>query len=160
MKVYPTLDDFFCIQLDKVKKIIKPLGLLFRAEYLGKISEKIKNEFSKTIPNSFDALKSLTGIGKYGANAILCFGFKKRRPILDSNFIRVYQRVFNIKSITKTPKNDKFLWKFTENILPKNNFIKYNYAILDIGGNICLNRNPQCHFCPLNSFCYYFSRKH
>ncbi|GAH00810.1 unnamed protein product [marine sediment metagenome] len=88
--------------------MIKSLGLLFRAKFLEKIANQLKNDYKKKIPDNIVDLKKLEGIGNYSANAILCFGFNQRRPLLDSNFIRVYNRVFNITSKTKTAKNDKF----------------------------------------------------
>ncbi|MEJ2248674.1 MAG: hypothetical protein P8Y97_03320 [Candidatus Lokiarchaeota archaeon] len=158
LKKYPTINDFYGLKLDEVREIIKPLGLLFRANYIKTISNQIQNEFKGKIPNNFEDLKSLKGIGKYSANAILCFGYGKKRPLVDSNFIRVYKRVFNIFARTKTAKNDKFLWAFAEKILPNMQYIKYNYAILDLGGNICLSRNPKCYLCPVNKICYFFNR--
>lgn len=153
MDFYPSLGEFLDMKLTKVKSLIKPLGLKKRAETLKEISCKLKNNFNSRIPNTLSELKSLNGIGDYCANAILCFGFGKNYPILDSNFIRLYKRVFNVNSKTKTAKSDKFLWKFAEHLLPEKNFIEFNYSLLDIGGLHCLPRNPKCESCPLKSLC-------
>ncbi|GAH00814.1 unnamed protein product, partial [marine sediment metagenome] len=122
-------------------------------------ANQLKNDYKKKIPDNIVDLKKLEGIGNYSANAILCFGFNQRRPLLDSNFIRVYNRVFNITSKTKTAKNDKFLWEFSELLLPNKNFINFNYAILDLGGNICITFKPKCHICPLSKICFFFSNR-
>ena len=153
MEIYPTIEDFFKMDLSKVKDIIQSLGLLFRADMLNDIANKIRNDYDGTIPNSLSELKALKGIGDYGGNAVLCFGFGERRPILDANFIRIYKRALNIKSKTKTAKNDKFLWTFAEKILPDENFVSYNYAILDLGGQICRARTQECNICPIRSIC-------
>lgn len=139
-----------------VKDIIKSLGLLFRAQNLDEIRIKIRENFNNGIPSEFENLKKLKGIGDYSANAILCFGFSEKRPLLDANFIRIYKRVFNIASKKKTAKTDKFLWNFSENLLPDKNFIDFNYGILDIGGNICTPKNPKCLECPLKDLCNFF----
>ena len=151
--VYPTLEKFLNLNLNKVQDIIKSLGLGFRGSHLFEIAERLKKEFNGKIPQELSDLKSLKGIGDYGANAILCFAYNQKRPLLDTNFIRLYERVFNIKPTTKTAKNDKFLWQFSEDMLPETKFVEYNYGILDIGGNICTNKNPKCEICPLNQGC-------
>lgn len=158
IKIYPTLKDFLNLNLNKVKRIIKSLGLLNRAEVLKEISNTLKKDYNGKIPNTISELKLLKGIGDYGAGAILCFGFGIRSPILDSNFIRIYERVFNIKPKTKTAKTDKYLWECAEKILPDENFVNFNYAVLDLGGNICLPRGPKCDDCLINSLCLYFKK--
>jgi len=157
MKKYPDLDKFLEAELKDLEDLIKSLGLLFRAEMIRDLREQLKNEFNGIIPDNFDDLKSLKGIGDYGANAILCFGYDKKRPLLDSNFIRIYKKFFNVTSKTKTAKIDKFLWAFSEKLLPDEDYVQFNYGILDIGGNICLSRNPKCSECPLKKYCYYIS---
>jgi len=114
----------------------------------------LKLQFNYQIPSKFIELKTLKGIGDYNANAILCFGFNQRRALLDTNFIRLYKRLFNIKPKTKTPKTDKYLWGKSEELLPEKNFIQFNYAILDFANKICKNKNPKCEICILNDICY------
>ena len=159
MKTYPTIKDFLKIDISKVKEIIRSLGLLFRADMLKEISKKVKKDFDGKIPESLSKLKSLKGIGDYGGNAILCFGFGQKRPILDANFIRVYERALNVKPKTKTAKKDKFLWDFATEILPNDKFMIYNYAILDLGGQICRARKRECDLCPINSICINIKKK-
>lgn len=159
MKMYPTLENFLKLNRDVIENLIKSLGLAFRANMIAEIAFDIKNRFRNRIPDSISELKSLKGIGDYGANAILCFGFNQKKPLLDSNFIRIFKRVFDIRSKTKTAKSDRFLWEFSENLLPKKDFIKYNYAILDLGGNICISKSPKCEICPLNHLCRYYNTK-
>jgi len=155
MEKYPSLEHFFKIKLRDAEELIESLGLLFRATVLVEISSQIQSEFNNLIPDNVSDLKTLKGIGDYGANAVLCFGFGKKSPLVDSNFIRLYQRIFNIVSKTKTAKTDKFLWGFANHMLPDKKYIDFNYAMLDLGGNICLPRNPNCEICPVRSECRY-----
>lgn len=153
MKKYPTLESFLNFKPDTIEEIIKPIGLLFRAKLLEDIAKQVKTQFNSQIPNNLSDLKSLKGIGNYTGNAILCFGFNEKRPLLDVNFIRIYKRVFNINSKTKNPKNDKFLWEFSEYLLPDSDYVDYNYAILNFGIEICLNKKPKCNICPIKKIC-------
>ncbi len=156
MKEYPTLKKFLEINPKKIKDFFKPLGLIKRSGFVIEMILKIKNDFNDQIPCTYSELISLKGIGRYTANAILCFGFSQRRALLDSNFIRIFERIFKIKAKTKTPKSDKFLWEFSEYLLPKKDFIKFNYAILDLGGNVCRSKKTKCFECPLKVICTYF----
>lgn len=155
LKEYPNLDKFLDADYNPIFKLIESLGLIYRANRIIKLKTQLINEFDRKIPNNFDDLKKLPGIGDYNANAILCFGFKKKRALLDNNFIRVYQRVFNVKSRTKTPKTDKFLWGFSESLLPTSSYIRYNYGVLDFGGIFCLPKIPKCQTCFISEICFY-----
>lgn len=159
MKKFPTLNNFLQMEIKTVEEIIKPAGLLFRANFLKDIAEQIKIDFNNTIPNNFSDLKSLKGIGDYTANAILCFGYGQRRPLLDANYIRLYKRIFNITSKIKNPKNDKYLWKFSEELLPEVDYVEFNYATLNFGVNICLDNNPKCIVCPIQKMCYHYNNQ-
>ena len=157
MTKYPTLNYFLKAELKDLKQLLKSLGLLFRAEMLIYLAFQLKNDYDNKIPDTLADLKTLKGIGDYGANAILCFGFNERSSLLDTNFIRIFTRVFGIKSKTKTPKTDKFLWEISKAILPNDGYIKYNYGILDLGGKICLSRTPKCNICPIKKVCLFYS---
>ncbi len=156
IKTYPTLEKFLNMDLNIVETLIKSLGLSFRSQNLKEISIKIKENHQNKIPSEFKELKELKGIGDYSANAILCFGFNEKRPLLDSNYIRIYKRVFNITSKTKTAKTDKFLWTFSEDLLPDKNYVDFNYAILDLGGNICTPKKTKCNNCPIKNICNFY----
>ena len=158
IKAYPTLEDFLNFNFRDIFNIVKSLGLYKRVDYLEKLSNQLKSEFNGIIPDEFDKLISLKGIGIYTANAILCFGYNKKRPLLDTNFIRIYKRIFEVYSKTKSPKTDKFLWNFSKGLLPKEKFIEFNYGILDIGGRICKPRKPKCMICPLFEICKFYKK--
>jgi A/G-specific adenine glycosylase len=48
--------------------------------------------------------------------------------------------------------------RITKELLPKTNFINFNYGVLDMGGQICLNRAPKCTICPIKKLCLYHSK--
>lgn len=159
MRKFPTIEKFMLSRYQDLSKLVSSLGLLYRAQKLEDLKLQLKNYFKTHIPDNFDDLKSLSGIGDYAANAVLCFGFGEKYPLLDSNFIRVYLRVFKIKPKTKTAKTDKFLWEFSKNLLPNKDYINFNYGILDIGGIFCRSKNPNCIQCPVNQICKFYKLK-
>ena len=160
MKSFPNLEQLIKTENREsiIISIIKPLGLLKRAQILSDSITSIHDNFGGQIPDNYKDLMELKGIGAYIASSTLCFGFDKKKAILDANIARIYSRLFNINSRTKTPKSDVFLWNFCEKILPTK-FVAFNYAMLDLGGIICRHRNPKCLECPLIDSCLYFNNK-
>lgn len=161
-KVYPNfIDKFPTVYLlyqtepEEIDNLIKEIGLFYRGQRLKKIAEQIVNQFKGNIPTSKEDLMSLYGVGEYISNAVLCFAFKKGVPIVDTNVIRVYERVFNVKSLKSRPHTDKKMWDFAEKVLPKENYVEYNYALLDFASDICRAKNPLCEICPIKSICVY-----
>lgn len=156
---YPSLESFLELETEIARSIMNSLGLHKRVEMLKKLSEQLQQNYINKIPDNFKDLKSLMGIGKYSANAILCFGFNNKRPLLDANLIRLYKRVLNVTSKTKTPKTDKYLWEFSEKLLPEKDYVIFNYGILDFCIEICTPKNPKCENCLLNQMCNYYNSK-
>jgi len=153
VECFPTVLDLHRANIKEVEELIRDIGLFYRAQRIKKIAEQIKNEFSGKIPDSKNELISLHGVGDYISNAVLCFAFEERVPIVDTNVIRVYERVFNLKSSKSRPRTDKKIWDFAEKILPLEKFVEYNYALLDFASSICRAKNPRCKMCPVNKTC-------
>ena len=76
--------------------------------------EIILKKFNGKLPNSFENLITLPGIGKSTAGAILSIAYKLPYPILDANVKRVLTRLF-----FKTDANEKELWDLSSQILDK-----------------------------------------
>lgn len=158
MESYPTLEVFLEAKYETLLDLIKSLGLLYRAKKMMNLINILKEDYNSKIPETLKNLKTLPGIGNYGANAILCFGYNKKKPLIDTNFIRVFKRVLNAKSKTKTPKTDKYLWKLAERLVPDRDSAKYNYGVIDFASKICLSRKPRCNDCLMNQICYHFKK--
>ena len=153
---YPTVTDLSYASSDFLKSSFKDLGLFYRAERMKMAARLIDNELSGFFPSSVKELKEIKSIGEYSANAIMCFGFGERHPILDTNVIRIYFRFFGIESSKKRPRTDKKLWRFAEELLPKKRFLDFNYALLDFGALICKYHNPVCSRCTLKRGCHFY----
>ena len=135
--------------------LLKPLGLYNRrARDLKKLVEMIIND-NNTIPKNKKELLELPGVGDYITNALLCFAFNNKVPIIDANVGRVMKRVYSFP-VKSAPSRDKKLTERMEELIPENDFKSFNYAILDFAALTCLPRNPRCDECPLNELCDYF----
>lgn len=155
---YPSIHDLAKSKEKDLKVYFEDLGLYYRANLLINISKFILKEFNGTIPVERVKLITVKGIGEYICNAILCFGYGKRYPIVDTNVVRLYSRLFEFKSNKKDIQRDPELWKFAEEVLPLENYIDYNYAILDFAALVCKPKSPSCLGCPLNRCCKYVDK--
>ena len=152
---FPTVYHLYRAVPEEINNLIKDIGLFYRGKRLKKIAEKIVNQFEGNIPDNKENLISLYGAGEYISNAVLCFAFKKRVPIVDTNVIRVYERVFNIKSSKSRPRTDKEIWNFAEKMLPRSSYVEYNYSLLDFASEICKAKKPLCNICLVKNICEY-----
>jgi len=149
----PSIYHLHKMDLEKILDLIQDIGLFYRARRLKLIADQIVNMFDGRVPDGKKDLMALQGVGQYISNAVLCFAFKKRVPIVDTNVVRVYSRIFNIKSSKPRPSTDEQLWAFAEEQLPGKRFVDFNYALLDFAFLICKAKKPRCKVCPVNDVC-------
>ena len=155
IKKFPTIYDLYEAKEEEINVVFKDIGLFYRAQRLKEIAKQTVSNFNGNIPNRKKELLSFCGVGDYISNAVLCFSFKKKMPIVDTNIVRVYERVFSIKSSKVRPRTDKKIWDFAENMLPRNSYVEYNYSLLDFASEICKAKKPLCNICPVKNICEY-----
>lgn len=160
IKKYPNTKKLSLSDTEKLTEIIKPLGLYQRrVKVFQTITKQIEEDYNSNIPKEYDDLMGLFGVGIYIANAILCFSFNKKVPIVDTNIIRIFQRFFNFKSDKKDIKSDKKIWEFAKRLMPEINYQLYNYSLLDFGSLVCKSKKPECDKCGIHKKCYFYNLK-
>ena len=159
IKNFPDFKSLNSARLAKLERILRPLGLEHtRATQLKKLAKYILKKHSGRIPKSKEDLLKLPGVGPYTANAVLCFAFHKDVSMLDTNIIRVLQRVFSLESSSTRTRTDKKMWEFAEGLPPKGKGKEFNYALLDFARNVCTPRKPKCSTCVMNRICNYYKQ--
>lgn len=153
IEVYKDINSLANSDVNFLKQVFKDIGLFYRANRLKGIAEEITNYHKGAIPDKWEDLIRIKGIGCYICSAILCFGFNQPYAILDTNVIRVFERLLEVKSEKKRPRDDTKLWKFAQILVPENGYIDYNYAILDFGASVCTPYNPKCSICAFKFMC-------
>lgn len=152
---FPTIESLATADLREIENVVGKLGLSKRAIFLKELAETIVNEFGGRIPDSPDHLLKLKGVGTYTANAVLCFAFGKRVPVVDTNVARVLRRYFCIKG-KKPAYADPLIWRVAEIVLPSEKFKEFNYGLLDIAAKYCRPKRPKCEQCPLRGQCSFY----
>jgi A/G-specific adenine glycosylase len=140
--------------------LLRPLGMeRKRAELFKKFGLAVEEKHNGKIPSELCGLLKLPGVGMYAANAVLSFSYSKDVPLLDTNFIRVVQRVFGVKSQKPRPREDKKMWSFAQSLIPPGNSRNFNLAVLDFAALMCKARKPKCESCPIKVVCSYYKNR-
>ena len=153
---WPSVNKLAQITEPEILKFWSGLGYYSRARNLLKTAKIINKSFKNKIPQTYDELIQLPGIGDYTAKAILGIGFNKSVMPLDANIERILVRLHAIdKPINKVKIKLKDLG---------NKFISDKYSsnliqsFMDYGSEICLPRNPKCNICGINKFCQSYKK--
>ena len=96
IKKYPTINDLKKATLDDLLKLWEGLGYYRRAINIYSAYKKIKKYYNHKIPDSYDDLLNLPGIGDYTASAILSIAYNKPYASIDANLKRVISRLYTI----------------------------------------------------------------
>jgi A/G-specific adenine glycosylase len=133
------------------------LGYYRRALYLRECARKILLLHKGKVPEEEKELLSLPGVGKYTARMIQGVVFGKKVPVIDGNIRRVLSRRWGIEE--NSPQEEKVLLQWFSLLSSAFPHIKFLiYALMDLGGTICLPR-PRCELCPIAPFCYSYKKK-
>jgi A/G-specific adenine glycosylase len=156
LNVYPSPKELSKASEDDLRKHLTPLGMEhIRARLFIKLADAILKNFNGQIPDSEESLRELSGVGRYSANAVLCMAYGKHAPMVDTNVVRVVQRVFSFKSSKARVKDDPSIWSFVKGLIPQHEAKNFNLAIIDFAHSVCLLRKPLCCSCSLRSICDY-----
>jgi len=159
LQKWPSPADLARASEDELKAYLRPLGMENkRAKLLVELGQTVVHRFEGRIPDNPNDLTSLPGVGRYAANAVLCFGYGQDQPMVDTNVARVIQRVFGYKSPKPRPRDDKMLWQIAERLIPKGRARDYNLALLDLAGAVCRAKKPACHACPVKKVCLFWEK--
>ena len=129
----------------KILKLWEGLGYYSRAKNLHKTSKILVKKYKSQIPDTFEKLKELPGIGDYTANVLLALIYNQPRIGLDGNVKRVLLRLFNLET-----KNASNLFKTNRNA-------DLAEAFIEFGALVCRPKDPICHKCKIKNMCAYFA---
>ena len=151
----PSVRDLADVDDDALMKLWQGLGYYSRARNLKRAAEVIVREHEGQLPNDFDALLALPGIGRYTASAISSFAYGQPRPAVDGNFLRVAARVTaNPIDIAKDASKRALEAALAPSYPSGRDAGLLNEAFMNLGATICLpNGAPLCHTCPAARLC-------
>jgi A/G-specific adenine glycosylase len=150
---YPTLQSLAEAETAEVKRAWYPLGYYARPVNLQGIARETLARYDGRLPEDARALRSMRGIGRYTAGAILSFAYRQNAALVDTNVRRVLGRVFLGPRRLRRLRGDTVIWALAEALVPANRSYDYNQALMDFGATRCTARAPRCPRCPMKRFC-------
>ena len=149
---YGSIEELANAHIDELKTIFQPLGLHSRAELLVNISRDLLERFGGIVPETYVDLISIKRIGTISANAVLCFAFDRRVPLVDGSISRIFCRSVGYQT-QKKAYADKELWDLAFELVPHTNYREYNLGLLHLGALVCKHTQPHCSQCPIADDC-------
>lgn len=159
LKRWPTPKDLAESPVAEAIRGWENLGYPRRAKRLHESSVIITQQFNGKVPQTFDQLISLPGVGEYTANAILAFAFGQRSLVLDVNVRRLLARAWLGQS-HQAPTISVIERALAEELLPSSdhNAAVWSAASMELGALVCTAREPLCLECPIVNDCNWFSQ--
>ena len=150
-KKYYTPKHFVNLGIAKIKKMINSIGLFnTKAKNLYNLSKILIEKHKSKIPNNFEDLINLPGVGRKTANVVLNAAFNKPTIAVDTHVFRVSNRTGLTKGNNPNQVEEQLL-----KIIPTQYLKKTHHLILLHGRYTCKSRNPLCTKCVINKICLY-----
>ncbi len=141
---------------EELVALLSPLGLQrVRAGALAKSARRICEEHGGKLPLEEGYIAALPRAGRYVANAVLAYVACEPRVAVDANVARVFHRVFGVE-IGKELHRDEPVWALAEkvaNCARGCEIRRLNWALLDIGREVCRPRTVRCSSCAAKGVC-------
>jgi endonuclease-3 len=135
--------------IEELKELIYKAGFYrVKAARIKAVSRIIHEDYKDIVPNNFDELIKLPGVGAKTANCILVYAFKIPAIPVDTHVHRISNRLRWVKS--RSPEKTEIALREK---IPKKLWIKINRLFVRFGQEICLPNNPRCDLCPINELC-------
>ena len=144
IKKIPNLKALSNSSEKEILKLWEGLGYYRRAKNLHLSSKILIKKYKGKIPNNFEELKELPGIGDYTANILLALIYNQPRIGLDGNVKRILFRLFNIDILNR------------ENLFKTNRNSDLAEALMEFGALICKPADPKCYECKISKMCSYY----
>lgn len=121
-----------------------------KARHLVELSRMLVDEYGGEVPNDFDALLRLPGVGRKTANVMQAVAFGQSAMPVDTHVYRVSHRLGLVPSTADTPlKVEKMLVKH----IPAEDLARAHHWLLLHGRYVCISRKPHCDKCELSNIC-------
>lgn len=155
-KEYPDVEALAAAEPEDIEEIVRPCGLgRSKARDISACMRVLRDEYGGKIPEDFDALLKLPGVGRKSANLIMGDVFGKPAIVTDTHCIRLCNRIGLVDQIKEPKKVEMALWK----IIPPEEGSDFCHRLVYHGREVCTARtNPHCDGCCLSDICAYGKR--
>ncbi|HBA51200.1 MAG TPA: sugar fermentation stimulation protein SfsA, partial [Lachnospiraceae bacterium] len=154
MKAFPDIAALANAEEEMLLKLWEGLGYYNRVRNLQKAAIQIESIYGGRMPDTYEELLKLSGIGSYTAGAIASIAFGKPVAAVDGNVLRVASRLRRDERPVTDPKVKESVERELKAVMPADRPGDFNQAMMEIGACVCVpNGAPLCEKCPLESYC-------
>ena len=148
---FPDVDALANAPVEEIEAIVKPCGLgRSKAKDISACMKMLREQFDSRVPDDFDALLSLPGVGRKSANLIRGDVFGKPAMVTDTHCIRLVNRIGIVEGIKEPKKVEMVLWK----LVPPEEGSDFCHRLVYHGRDVCTARTkPHCERCCLSDIC-------
>lgn len=148
---FPDVNALAEAPVEEIEKLVHPCGLgNSKARDISACMKILRDEYGGKVPEDFDALLSLPGVGRKSANLMMGDVFGKPAIVTDTHCIRLVNRMGLVDGIKEPKKVEMELWK----LIPPEESNQFCHRLVDHGREVCTARTkPHCENCCLNDIC-------
>ena len=148
---YPDVRSLADAKVEDIERIVKPCGLGHsKARDISACMKILQEEYGGRVPDDFDALLKLPGVGRKSANLIMGDVFGKPAIVTDTHCIRLVNRMGLVDGIKDPKKVEMALWK----LVPAKEGSDFCHRLVYHGRDVCTARTrPLCDACCLGDIC-------
>ena len=148
---YPNVVALADAAVEDIEEIVRPCGLgKSKARDISACMKMLRDEYGGKVPEDFDALLKLPGVGRKSANLIMGDVFGKPAIVTDTHCIRLVNRIGLVDGIKEPKKVEMALWK----IIPAEEGSDFCHRLVWHGREVCTARTkPHCERCCLADIC-------
>ncbi len=148
---FPDVDALAEADVEKIEQIVRPCGLgKSKARDISACMKMLRDQYGGKVPEDFDALLKLPGVGRKSANLIMGDVFGKPAIVTDTHCIRLSNRIGLVEGLKEPKKVEMALWE----IIPPEEGSSFCHRLVYHGREICTARTkPFCEKCCLKDIC-------
>lgn len=148
---YPDVNALAQAEVSDIEEIVRPCGLgRSKARDISACMKVLRDEYNGKVPDDFDTLLKLPGVGRKSANLIMGDVFGKPAIVTDTHCIRLSNRMGLVDGIKEPKKVEMALWK----IIPPEEGSDFCHRLVIHGREVCTARTkPYCDKCCLADIC-------
>ena len=147
---YPSPAALAAATPEEIEEIVKPCGLgKSKARDIHKCMTTLVEQYNGQVPDDFDKLLKLPGVGRKSANLIMGDVFGKPAIVTDTHCIRLTNRMGLVDGIKDPKKVEMALWK----IIPGEKGSDFCHRLVNHGREVCTARKAYCEKCCLQEVC-------
>ena len=150
-KKFPDVNALAAADPGEIEEIVKPCGLGHsKARDISACMKLLRDRYGGKVPDSFDELLKLPGVGRKSANLVMGDVFGKPAIVTDTHCIRLVNRMGLVDGIKEPKKVEMALWK----IIPPEEGNDFCHRLVEHGRDICTARTqPHCDRCCIRELC-------